>query len=49
MSDRYLFRAKRCDTGEWVEGSLITGVFFREERLFIGAKFYGMSVKRDSM
>ena len=24
MEDRYLFRAKRTDTGEWVEGHLIT-------------------------
>ena len=23
MNDRYLYRAKRCDTGEWVEGYLI--------------------------
>ena len=29
MQDRYLFKAKRKDNGEWVEGSLITGVFFR--------------------
>lgn len=29
MQDRYLYRAKRVDTGEWVEGSLVTGVFFR--------------------
>lgn len=29
MNNRYLYRAKRCDTREWVEGSLITGVFFR--------------------
>ena len=29
MQDRYLYRAKRTDNGEWVEGSLITGVFFR--------------------
>lgn len=29
MEDRYLFRGKRIDTGEWVEGSLVTGVFFR--------------------
>ena len=29
MENRYLFRAKRVDTGEWVEGSLVTGVFFR--------------------
>ena len=29
MQDRYLYRAKRTDNGELVEGSLITGVFFR--------------------
>ena len=29
MENRYLYRAKRVDTGEWVEGSLVTGVFFR--------------------
>lgn len=29
MENRYLFRGKRIDTGEWVEGSFITGVFFR--------------------
>lgn len=29
MNNRYLYRAKRTDNGEWVEGSLITGVFFR--------------------
>lgn len=29
MEDRYLYRGKRVDTGEWVEGSLVTGVFFR--------------------
>lgn len=29
MGDRYLFRGKRIDNGEWVEGSLVTGVFFR--------------------
>lgn len=29
MQNRYLYRAKRVDTGEWVEGSLVTGVFFR--------------------
>ena len=23
MNDRYLYRAKRCDNGEWVEGNLI--------------------------
>ena len=29
MNNRYLYRAKRTDNGEWVEGSIITGVFFR--------------------
>lgn len=29
MNDRYLFKAKRVDSGEWTMGSLITGVFFR--------------------
>lgn len=29
MNDRYLYRAKRTDNGEWVECSLITGVFFQ--------------------
>lgn len=29
MNDRYLYRAKRTDNWEWVEGSLITGVFLR--------------------
>lgn len=29
MENRYLFRGKRIDNGEWVEGSLVTGVFFR--------------------
>lgn len=29
MNDRYLYRAKRTDNGEWVKGSLITEVFCR--------------------
>lgn len=29
MDNRYLYKAKRTDNGEWVYGSLITGVFFR--------------------
>lgn len=29
MSREILFKAKRADNGEWVEGSLITGVFLR--------------------
>ena len=27
--DRYLYKAKRLDSGEWVIGNLITNVFFR--------------------
>lgn len=29
MEDRYLFKAKRKDNGEWVIGNIITNVFFR--------------------
>ena len=29
IDDRYLFKAKRLDNGEWVVGNLITNVFFR--------------------
>ena len=29
MEDRYLFKAKRVDNGEWEIGNLITNVFFR--------------------
>ncbi len=29
MEDRYLYKAKRVDNGEWVIGNLITNVFFR--------------------
>lgn len=29
MEERYLFKAKRTDNGEWVFGNLITNVFFR--------------------
>ena len=29
MEDRYLFKGKRVDNGEWVIGDLITNVFFR--------------------
>lgn len=28
MESRYLYRGKRIDNGKWVEGSLVTGVFF---------------------
>ena len=27
MNDRYLFRAKRTDNGEWVEGDLVHSVY----------------------
>lgn len=29
MEDRYIYKAKRTDNGEWVIGNLITNVFFR--------------------
>ena len=29
MEDRYIYKAKRVDNGEWVIGNLITNVFFR--------------------
>ena len=29
MEDRYIYKAKRADNGEWVIGNLITNVFFR--------------------
>ncbi len=29
MEDRYLYKAKRLDNGEWMVGNLITNVFFR--------------------
>ena len=32
MNDRYLYKAKRIDTGEWVEGALFDG----KERCIIG-------------
>ena len=30
MEERYLYKAKRIDNGEWVIGNLITNVFFRQ-------------------
>ena len=38
MNDRYLFRAKRIDNGEWVEGYLIADEQ-NEEKCFIGYVF----------
>lgn len=31
MEDRYLFKAKRTDNGEWINGDLITTPFVRSE------------------
>lgn len=38
MNDRYLFRAKRIDNGEWVEGHLITDEQ-NKDKYFIGYVF----------
>lgn len=38
MNDRYLYRAKRTDNGEWVEGHLITDEQ-DEKKCFIGYVF----------
>ena len=38
MNDRYLYRAKRIDNGEWVEGNLITDEQ-DEKKCFIGYVF----------
>ena len=38
MNDRYLYRAKRCDNGEWPEGNLITDEQ-DEKKCFIGYVF----------
>lgn len=32
MEDRYLFRAKRIDNGEWIVGDLIQNKFLRGMR-----------------
>ena len=31
MNDRYLFRGKRKDNGEWIEGNLINCDFFNND------------------
>lgn len=38
MEDRYLFRAKRIDNGEWVEGNLIQNPFFKGARSWISSE-----------
>ena len=35
MNDRYLYRAKRTDNGEWVEGYLVYDNFDHEYRIVI--------------
>ena len=35
MNDRYLYRAKRCDNGEWVQGYLFDDGF-ENGRMFVG-------------
>lgn len=31
MNDRYLFKAKRIDNGEWVEGNLVNSVYHKND------------------
>lgn len=38
MEDRYLFRGKRIDNGEWVEGNLIQNPFFKGVRSWISSE-----------
>lgn len=38
MEDRYLFRAKRIDNGEWIIGSLIQNPFFKGVRSWISSE-----------
>lgn len=38
MEDRYLFKAKRVDNGEWVIGNLIQNPFFKEVRSWISSE-----------
>ena len=39
MNDRYLYRAKRKDDGEWVEGYLVYDNFDHEYRIVIGLDY----------
>ena len=38
MEDRYLFKAKRLDNGEWVTGNLIQNPFFKGVRSWISSE-----------
>lgn len=38
MEDRYLFKAKRLDNGEWVIGTLIQNPFFKGVRSWISSE-----------
>ena len=38
VEDRYLFKAKRLDNGEWVTGSLIQNPFFKGVRSWISSE-----------
>lgn len=38
MEDRYLFKAKRLDNGEWIIGSLIQNQFFKGVRSWISSE-----------
>lgn len=38
MNDRYLFKAKRLDNGEWIIGSLIQNSFFKGVRSWISSE-----------
>ena len=38
MNDRYFYRAKRCDTGEWIVGSLIRAPYLGSIRSWISSE-----------
>lgn len=38
MEDRYLFKAKRLDNGEWVTGNIIQNPFFKGVRSWISSE-----------